>query len=52
MDNKSLRIVIDTNIIVRAVSSGSLSSSIFDAFFPKIKVLKFRAFKELLFTMR
>jgi uncharacterized protein len=31
MANTPLRVVIDTNIIVRAVSSGSLSSSIFDA---------------------
>ncbi len=33
MANIPLRIVIDTNIIVRAVSGGSLSSSIFDALF-------------------
>ena len=31
MANIPLRVVIDTNIIVRAVSGGSLSSSIFDA---------------------
>ena len=31
MANTLLRVVIDTNIIVRAVSGGSLSSSIFDA---------------------
>ena len=31
MANTPLRVVIDTNIIVRAVSGGSLSSSIFDA---------------------
>jgi uncharacterized protein len=31
MANTPLRVVIDTNIIVRAVSGGSLSSSVFDA---------------------